>query len=194
MDSSCVKNTKGDKIFTQIYIVHREPLCYNRKISANGGRKERMRIQIKKYVNRETAAYLFYGVLTTIINYGVFWFFQRLLGDAAALLSNVFAFFLATAFAFVTNKLFVFHSRSWRAPVLRKEIPAFLSARILSFLFEEAGLFVCANLLKLGRYTLWGIDGVMLSKIVLSLIVVVINYAISKFLIFSAAAHTGSKD
>ena len=143
-----------------------------------------MRNILKKTINRETVTYLIFGLLTTVINYAVFWLFLKILGDAAALIANVVAFVFATSFAYVTNKLFVFQSRSWKSTVVRKEILSFLSARVLSFLFEEVGLFVCANLLKLGRHTVWGIDGIMLSKIVLSLVVVAINYVLSKFLIF----------
>ena len=150
-----------------------------------------MRNILKKTINRETVTYLIFGLLTTVINYAVFWLFLKILGGAAALIANVVAFVFATSFAYVTNKLFVFQSCSWKGAVIRKEILSFLSARVLSFLFEEAGLFVCANLLKLGRYTVWGIDGIMLSKIILSLVVVAINYVLSKFLIFKDQENRG---
>lgn len=55
-----------------------------------------------------------------------------LFGEEYTLLINVGCFIVAASFAYVTNKLFVFDSKSWDWTVLRKEIPAFFSARILS--------------------------------------------------------------
>ena len=89
----------------------------------------------------EAVSYLFFGVLTTVINYGTFWIFHALLGDAYDLFSNLIAFVAAVTFAYITNKLYVFESRSWSFDVLRREIPSFLGARLVSFGFEEAGLF-----------------------------------------------------
>ena len=105
------------------------------------------------------------------------------------MVANVIAFIFAVTFAYITNKLFVFESKSWDISVLRQEIPQFFGARLLSFLFEELGLLICDNMLGLGRYHLFSIwkisvDGVLLSKVILSVFVVIINYFFCKFLIF----------
>ena len=139
---------------------------------------------IGKYFNRETISYLIFGVLTTVLNYVVFWLFLRLLGDEAALLANVVAFIAAVAFAYVTNKLYVFESKSWKPEVVKKELVAFISARLLTFALEELGLFVAANLLHLGRYALFGVDGIMISKLALNVLVIIGNYILSKWIIF----------
>jgi len=139
---------------------------------------------IGKYLNRETISYLIFGVLTTVLNYIVFWLFLRLLGDEAALLANVVAFIAAVAFAYVTNKLYVFESKSWKPEVVKKELVAFISARLLTFALEELGLFVAANLLHLGRYALFGVDGIMISKLLLNVLVIIGNYVLSKWIIF----------
>ena len=144
----------------------------------------------------EAVSYLFFGVLTTVINYGTFWIFHALLGDAYDLFSNLIAFVAAVTFAYITNKLYVFESRSWSFDVLRREIPSFLGARLVSFGFEEAGLFVASYVLHLGQYVytprlgervLFAIDGVLLAKLALNVIVVVMNYFFSKFFIFKKA-------
>ena len=140
---------------------------------------------IKKLIRNELVTYVFFGFLTTIINYGVFYIFYTLFGDDFVLIANIIAFFFATVFAYVTNKLFVFGSRSWEKAVLKREVSSFLGARIVSFLFEEFGLFVCANLLNVGQYSIFGLDGVMIAKITLSFIVVAINYVLSKMYIFA---------
>ena len=63
---------------------------------------------MKKIINRETILYLVFGVLTTLVNYAVFWVGIRLFTDKYTLLINAVAFVVAAAFAYVTNKLFVF--------------------------------------------------------------------------------------
>lgn len=138
----------------------------------------------KRIFNQEMVSYLFFGVLTTVVNYLVFWLLIRFFGDGAALWANVVAFAAAVTFAYITNKLFVFKSKSWEWKILKRELPSFLSARIISFLFEEAGLVVCVNWLHAGSWELFGIGGVMISKLVLSVVVVIVNYILSKFFIF----------
>ena len=139
---------------------------------------------MKKLLNRETVSYLIFGVLTTIVSYLVFCFGTQLFGEANALWVNAASFLAAASFAYVTNKRFVFESKSWTLSVLRKELPAFFGARIVSFLLEEAGLWICLELLHADRYQLLGISGIMIAKILLSLVVVVLNYIFSKLFIF----------
>ncbi len=141
---------------------------------------------LKQIFNRETGMYLLFGVLTTVINYFLFWLVITEFGEGTALLANVAAFVASVAFAYITNKIFVFQSKSWKKEVLIKEICSFSGARVLSFFFEEAGLLLCIHWLKAGRFELWGISGVMLAKILLSFVVVLINYVLSKFLIFKS--------
>ena len=147
---------------------------------------------MKKILNRETILYLVFGVLTTLVNYAVFWIGLRLFGEAYTLLINVACFIAASSFAYVTNKLFVFESRSWAPAILRREIPAFFSARIASFLLEEAGLWVCKDVFRVGRYALilpfgeppFRLNGILIAKIILSFAVVLLNYLFSKLFIF----------
>ena len=60
---------------------------------------------------RQQLSYLFFGVLTTLVNYGVFWLFQRAWQGRWLLFANLLTFLVATAFAYITNKVFVF--RCW---------------------------------------------------------------------------------
>lgn len=137
---------------------------------------------MKKIFNRETISYVFFGVAATLVNYLVFWLvYDLLFGQAYSLIANCVAFAAAVVFAFVTNKLFVFESKSWDWDVIRKEIPEFLAARIFTFLIEEAGLFISDPLLNLGRYTVLtigklAIDGVMTVKVALAVITIALNY------------------
>ena len=123
-----------------------------------------MNNKIIKLIKSETGLYLFYGVLTTVVNYVSFWLALQLLGYDYILMVNTISFFCAVIFAYVTNKIFVFKSKSWEMGVLKVEIPSFLSSRLLSYLFEQAGLYISADILHLERYSILGVDGILVSK------------------------------
>ena len=141
---------------------------------------------------REESAYLFFGVLTTLINYVVFGVLHVFWGDEGALAANLIAFVVAVAFAYLTNKIFVFESRSWRPALLIREAASFVAARLFSFGLEEAGLYVAVHVLVLGQYALFGVDGVMLAKFALSVLSTILNYFFSKFFIFARKGKSGS--
>ena len=149
---------------------------------------------------REQILYLFFGVWTTVINYGVFWLLEKMWHGRHVLIANLITFVAATLFAFVTNKIWVFQSRSRRPAVLAREAAAFVSSRLFSFALEEAGLYTAAYLLRLGRFRFGPVDGVLISKIVLSFAAVVLNYFLSKLLVFpqryekEADAHADPSD
>lgn len=135
---------------------------------------------IKKFLNKETISYLIFGVLTTIINIVVFWFAERELAfimseDAASLVGNVISWVISVAFAFVTNKLFVFESKSMAFKVVMAELTGFVIARLLSLAFDEGFMFVAIVLLGMNS---------LLAKIISNVFVVIINYVLSKFFIF----------
>ena len=143
-------------------------------------------IKIRALIDRYASvlSYLFFGALTTLINFLVYFPLYNWLGFSG-LLSNMIAWVVAVAFAFVTNKLFVFESKSWKPKVLFKELPTFVGARLLTLGLEEAGLLVLIEWLHLDTVlTLPFIGGEMIIKIIISVVVVVLNYVFSKVLIF----------
>jgi hypothetical protein len=86
------------------------------------------------------------------------------------------------------NKIFVFESRSWSAQILRKEIPAFVGARLFSFGLEELLLWISKDVIQVSRFsvTVLGlvIGGLMIAKLLISVLVVILNYVFSKLFIF----------
>lgn len=128
--------------------------------------------------------YLYFGVLTTFVNYFSFWLLITLLGTHFALGANVFAFISATAFAYLTNKCYVFKSTQWDRKTLYREGISFVGTRLFSFGIEEAILFLCIIELPLDHWFLLGLNGTMLAKIILSGVSVLLNYFFSKWLIF----------
>lgn len=141
---------------------------------------------ILKY--KELIVYVIFGGLTTVVNLVVFTLCGFALGDERYLVSNVIAWLAAVIFAYITNKLWVFESKSWSVRVLVKEIPSFFAARVFSFLLEEFGLYVFVDLLSfkdisLKIFTL-EIGGELIAKAILAVVVVILNYIFSKLVIF----------
>ena len=126
------------------------------------------------YKHRDAVTYLFFGVLTTLVNYVVYLPCYDLLGLSAAA-SNVVAWSVSVAFAFLTNKPFVFHSYDWSAKAVWPELTKFVGCRIGSGLLETGILWLTVDILAWNGY-IW--------KITTSVLVVVMNYAASKLLVF----------
>ena len=118
--------------------------------------------------------YLIFGVLTTVVNYLVYLPCYNLLHLSSAL-SNVIAWAAAVAFAFVTNKPFVFRSHDWSAKTVIPELTRFIGTRLGSGGLETLILFLTVDWLGLNG-NVW--------KLVTSVLVVVLNYIGSKLLVF----------
>ncbi len=129
---------------------------------------------VKRLVNRETISYVFWGVMTTIVNWVVNFAAYDML-HMSTMLSTVISWLAAVIFAFFANKLFVFCSKSWQPAVVWKEFLPFISCRILSGLFDVVFMVVTVDHLGL-------INGI--AKILSNFFVMVANYFASKFLIF----------
>ena len=122
----------------------------------------------------DAIVYLIFGGLTTMVNYLVYLPCYNLLGLSSAV-SNVIAWAAAVAFAFLTNKPLVFRSHDWSAGVVIPELVKFVGTRVGSGALETGILFLMVDVM--------GYNGNVL-KIILSVAVVVLNYAGSKFLVF----------
>ena len=119
-------------------------------------------------------SYLFFGGLTTVVNYLIYLPCYNWLHLSAAV-SNVIAWVVAVAFAYLTNKPFVFKSHDWSAKTVVPELTKFVGCRIGSGLLETAIIFVAVDWLQ-GNGNLW--------KLVTSVLVVILNYIASKLLVF----------
>ncbi len=133
---------------------------------------EKLKKLFEKYY--DLILYVVFGGLTTLVNYLVYLPCYNLL-DISASVSNVISWVVSVAFAFLTNKPFVFRSHDWSAGVVLPELAKFLGCRVGSGLLETAILFVTVDLLSWNG-NVW--------KIVTSILVVVLNYAGSKLLVF----------
>lgn len=132
-----------------------------------------MKNLIKKYW--DILSYLFFGVLTTLVNYVVYLPCYNLLGLSAAL-SNAIAWVVAVVFAYLTNKPFVFKSHDWSIQTVIPELTKFVACRVGSGVLETAMLLVCVDWL--------GWNGNVM-KLISSVLVVILNYIGSKLFVFS---------
>lgn len=121
----------------------------------------------------DIVTYLVFGVLTTVVNYIVYLPLFAMGFSAAA--SNAVAWVAAVAFAYLTNKPFVFRSHDWSMKTVLPELAKFVGCRVGSGVLETLILMVTVDILGWNGFV-W--------KLVTSVLVVVANYFGSKFLVF----------
>ena len=132
---------------------------------------EKLKALYEKY--RSTVIYLIFGVLTTVVNYAVS-LPLHYFASWSAWVSNVIAWVVAVAFAYVTNKLYVFESKSWDHGVVG-ELIRFVGSRVASGAIETMSLLLTVDIL--------GWNGNVM-KLLLAVFVIVFNYVLSKFFVF----------
>ena len=133
---------------------------------------EKIRALVMKHW--DMVSYLFFGVLTTVVNYLVYLPLYNLAGISAAV-SNIIAWVAAVAFAYVTNKPFVFKSHGWSMKTVLPELGKFVGCRAASGGLETALVFLTVDVC--------GWDG-NVWKLIISVAVVILNYVSSKLLVF----------
>ena len=119
-------------------------------------------------------SYLFFGGLTTVVSFVTYTLLYRCAGLSAAV-SNVISWVAAVAFAYVTNKPFVFKSHDWSVKTVLPELGKFVGCRVGSGLLETGLIALTVDLL--------GWNGIVM-KIIASVFVVILNYIGSKWLVF----------
>lgn len=128
---------------------------------------------IKKYLNQETVSYLIFGVLTTLVDLVIYQISLWL--GIHYLIAQGIAWVVAVAFAFVTNKLFVFESRDTSRAVVIRELISFVGARVVSGVISTVLLAILVEGFSLSE---------MVAKLLTQVFVVIANYVFSKLFIF----------
>ncbi len=134
--------------------------------------KDKIKELVKKY--KFIILYGIFGVLTTVINIGVYGLLYSVLG-VSNVLSNVVAWIVSVLFAFITNKLWVFESKSFDFNLLIKELGSFTACRLATGVLDLGIMFVGVDLLK---------GPAIVLKIVSNIIVIILNYVMSKIFVF----------
>lgn len=135
--------------------------------------------------NKAALLYLFFGALTTLVNVVASMVLMYSLpidsDDVRATVSNVISIILAILFAYVTNKIWVFQSKTAGAGKLFLEFARFVGGRMSTMVIEVGGVYLMFNILGIHF---------LVSKLVTQVIVIIGNYFISKFLVFNTGKES----
>ena len=133
--------------------------------------KQRILDLCKRY--RELILYVFFGGMTTLVDWTISFVLYAV--DCNVHAANVIAWCAAVLFAYVTNRTLVFESRTKGIGSIARELTVFSGGRILTLLLQEGVVFLLFDLLSWNKYAV---------KIIAAVLVVILNYFISKFLVF----------
>ena len=122
-------------------------------------------------LDRELVLYVVFGAFTFLVNIVTYFLFESVMG-INYLVSNVLAWFFSVLFAYITNRTWVFESKS---PKILKEMSLFFGGRIFSGVVDTVLMYLFIDVLVLGN---------TFSKIVVQIIVIVLNYVFSKLIVF----------
>lgn len=122
-------------------------------------------------LDRELVLYVVFGTFTFFVNIIVYFLFENVLG-VNYLISNVIAWFFSVLFAYITNRIWVFESKS---PDILKEMSLFFGGRIFSGVIDTALMYLFIDVMTIG-------DDI--SKIIVQVIVIILNYIFSKLIVF----------
>lgn len=153
--------------------VTRKFIDFNLKISGKIF-PEKFNNLLKKFLTVEVVLYIFFGVLTTVVNIGSF----AIITSCFKLeenISNAIAIILAVLFAYFTNKDLVFNSKAESFKEKIFEFFKFMLGRAFTMVVELIGFYLLFNILGIQK---------LISKTLITVIVIILNFFISKFFAF----------
>ena len=142
---------------------------------------------------KELILYAICGILTTLVGWGSYVVSVDYIGFSV-FAASIVSWVCGVVFAFVTNKIWVFESRSWKPTVMGKELVTFVSSRAITGIIEVFGVpllastgfdnifYSIAEKLNLS-FSVCCTKGIY-SKLSLSVIVIILNYIFSKLFVF----------
>ncbi len=135
---------------------------------------ETLKKVINKVCTRETILYIVFGVLTTLINIGISTILVKVFYVEGNLASTI-GIIISILFAYVTNRKLVFNSQAANFKEISEEFVKFILGRAFTMVLEMGGVFLF--------YSIIGIEYVI-TKVSMTVIVVIVNFFISKFFAF----------
>lgn len=125
-------------------------------------------------MSKEIFLYILFGVLTTGIGVGGYTILLNL--NLNYVIASLISWIIAVIFAYVTNRKLVFSSTVSGLKATLKECTSFFASRLGTLLVETISLVVLVEYLNVSK---------IISKYVLAIVVIVLNYILSKFIVFS---------
>lgn len=119
-------------------------------------------------------SYAFFGACTTLINWGAYYLCYHI-ARISNISSTITAWTVAVVFAFITNKIWVFNSKSFNGKTVLHEACTFVAARLATGVLDVAIMYYAVDVFALNS-TVW--------KLLSNGIVIIFNYILSKLIIF----------
>ncbi len=127
----------------------------------------------------EPLVYLFFGVLTTVVNLIVHFLFLEIF-HVHYMVATVISWVAAVLFAYITNKRWVFESKTGTRKETNAEFGRFIFYRLLSLMMDTGCMYLLISVLSFGNVS---------AKFITQIVVVIANYIFSKFLIFTKSSE-----
>lgn len=131
---------------------------------------------MKNFLDKEKSKhyilYIIFGALTTMVDWGVYTLIRLVAPSVDENIANIVGIILSIIFAYFTNRKYVFRSKDKN---MISEFIKFSGSRIFSLLFNIVAFWILVTLLKYNEY---------LSKALIAVVVVILNYIISRFFVF----------
>lgn len=126
-----------------------------------------------KRLIRELVSYVFWGIVTTVINFGGYWVMLTVGVDYR--IANIISMVITKSAAYISNKYFVFRSKRDTKKALAKEVTAFIITRTLSGLIDFFGLILLVDALHMDE---------LFGKVCMIVIVTIVNYVFGKWVVY----------
>ena len=127
-----------------------------------------------KGLGGETIRYIIVGGLTTLVNFCMFALMHEIIGIDVTV-SNVTSISISIIFAYIANKRIVFMRRSNTSGELAQEFAKFVGSRLFTMALEVGAVLLFVNVLE---------HNAMIGKVVSQVLVIIVNYVISKAIVF----------
>ncbi len=135
--------------------------------------KEKIDIILKKVLNRTFIMYVIFGVVTSLENIALY--AALIYTGMDYKIANVITLLVVKLSCYVVNKLFVFQTKCGSFSALVKEFIRFVVTRGITMVIDLVGVIVLVELLAVDE---------LISKAVLMVIVVILNYFFGKKHVF----------
>lgn len=138
-------------------------------------------IQDIYYKYEEKWLYLFFGVLTTVVSFATAGIAKYALESAGfdkssvSDISTAISWICSVTFAYLTNRVWVFESKASGVKELAKEAASFYGGRVVTFFAEMIIMKVLYSWLNINYWV---------SKLLAGVVILILNYIISKLFIF----------
>lgn len=127
-------------------------------------------------IDKKIINYIIFGIMTTAVNVVTFYILDKLKVEYK--INTTISNFISIIFAYVTNKIFVFESKSWEIKFVSKEILKFFLSRLGTYFLDIFSMCIFVEVFLFSN---------MASKIFANILVIAANYILSKFYIFREA-------